>query len=92
MRIIIRRPHAYTFKGKYNQAPIPGIAVLDENGKMIGGVRLPSANAVEKLLKLLKPDEKPSGNGKPDTSTETDGTEANGVATQNVVLAVSGMT
>ena len=40
LRVIVRRPHAYKFKANHRQAPIPGFAVLDSNGKYLGGVRL----------------------------------------------------
>ncbi len=52
--VIIRRPHAYKFKSEYRNAPIPGIAVLDADGKFVGGVRLPSKDAVDAIIKLLK--------------------------------------
>lgn len=54
VRVIVRRPHAYKFKREHKQAPIPGLAVLDGEGKFVGGVALPSKNAVEKVLELLK--------------------------------------
>ena len=52
--VIIRRPHAYKFKGEHRKAPIPGVAVLDADGKFVGGVRLPSKDAVDAIIKLLK--------------------------------------
>ncbi len=54
MTVIIRRPHAYKFKREHKKAPIPGIAVLGSDGKFVGGVRLPSKDAVDAIIKLLK--------------------------------------
>jgi hypothetical protein len=53
VRIIVRRPHAYKFKAEHKKAPIPGLAVLDAEGRFVGGVPLPSKNAAEKVAKLL---------------------------------------
>ncbi len=52
--IIIRRPHAYEFKRDYRKAQIPGITVLNADGEFVGAVRVPSSQAVEKLVELLK--------------------------------------
>lgn len=54
VKVIIRRPHAYKFKQQHMKAPIPGFVVLDGDGKYLGGVRLPSDDAVEQITRLLK--------------------------------------
>jgi len=51
--VIVRRPHAYKFQQEYRQAPIPGLVVLDADGKYVGGVALPSEAAVANLVELL---------------------------------------
>ncbi len=53
VKVIVRRPHAYKFKRQYRSAPIPGFVVLDGDGKYIGGVALPSKDAVAEIVKLL---------------------------------------
>ncbi|MFY9341691.1 MAG: hypothetical protein WAT39_04335 [Planctomycetota bacterium] len=53
MRVIVRRPHAYKFKEQHKEAPIPGLVVLGGDGKFVGGVDLPSKNAVADVVKLL---------------------------------------
>ena len=53
MTIIVRRPHAYKFKRDHPKAPIPGLAVLDAEGKFVGGVALPSKDAVAEVVELL---------------------------------------
>lgn len=54
VRVIVRRPHAYKFKREHQKAPIPGLVVLDAEGKFVGGVALPSKDAVDKLVEILK--------------------------------------
>ncbi len=54
VRIIIRRPHAYTFKMMHPFATIPGVTMLDGDGKFVGSVALPSRGAVEELTELLQ--------------------------------------
>ena len=54
MTVIVRRPHAYKFKREHRKAPIPGLAVLDAESKYMGGVALPSKDAVAKVIELLK--------------------------------------
>ena len=54
VRVIVRRPHAYKFKFEHRKAPIPGLVVLDADGEFVGGVRVPSKNAVERVVELLK--------------------------------------
>jgi hypothetical protein len=53
VRIILRRPHAYEFKTKYEQAPIPGVIVLDAEGAWVGGFDFKGTKPVEDLLNLL---------------------------------------
>ena len=53
MKVIVRRPHAYKFKRQYEKAPIPGFVVLDADGEFVGGVKLPSKNAVAVVVELL---------------------------------------
>ena len=52
--MIIRRPHAYKFSRQYEGGPIPGLVVLNADGKILGGVRLPSSDAVSELVKLFE--------------------------------------
>jgi membrane-associated protease RseP (regulator of RpoE activity) len=57
VRLIVRRPHAYEFRQKFKgqEVPIPGIIVLDADGKLVGSASLDSANeVVEKLNGLVK--------------------------------------
>ena len=54
VRIIIRRPHAYAFREQHPKAPIPGLVVLDADGKFQGGVRLPAKDAVDRVIELAK--------------------------------------
>lgn len=54
VKVIIRRPHAYRFKEQYEAAPIPGLVVLDREGRLVGGVRLPSRDAVARVVELLR--------------------------------------
>ena len=53
VRVIIRRPHAYKFKDEHARAPIPGLVVLDADGKLVGVVPLPAKDAVERVVELL---------------------------------------
>lgn len=54
MRVIIRRPHAYKIKAKYPKTPIPGLVVLDADGKFLGAVPLPAKDAAAVLTELLE--------------------------------------
>ena len=54
VRIIIRRPHAYQFQMMHPFAMIPGVTILDANGRFVGSVALPSTNAVDELTELLQ--------------------------------------
>lgn len=51
--MIVRRPHAYKFKRLHKDAPIPGLVVLDADGKYLGSVGLPRKDAVTEIVKLL---------------------------------------
>ena len=53
VKVIVRRPHAYKFKRQYKETPIPGFVVLDADGEFVGGVKLPSKNAVAAVVELL---------------------------------------
>jgi len=53
VRVIVRRPHAYKFKEQHKDAPIPGLIVLDGDGRFVGGAPLPSKDAVDKIVRLL---------------------------------------
>lgn len=57
VRLIVRRPHAYEFRQKFKgqEVPIPGIIVLDADGKLVGSSSLDSAKELaEKLNGLVK--------------------------------------
>jgi hypothetical protein len=57
VRLIIRRPHAYEFRQKFKgqDVPIPGIIVLDADGKLVGSSSLDSAkDLADKLNDLGK--------------------------------------
>ena len=55
VRLIIRRPHAYEFKKKDKSVPIPGIAFLDAQGKVVGTVQPESAkHLVDKMNEVAK--------------------------------------
>lgn len=54
MRVIIRRPHAYAFAKEHQGAQIPGLAVLDADGKLAGTADLDGdAAAIAKELEAL---------------------------------------
>ena len=53
IRIIIRRPHAYIFRQSHPGATIPGLSVLDKNGRLLGSVKVPSLDAAKKVVDLL---------------------------------------
>lgn len=55
MRIIIRRPHAYEFRTKDKDVPIPGVVFLDAEGKLVGTAKLETATQlVKKMDELTK--------------------------------------
>jgi hypothetical protein len=57
VRVIIRRPHAYEFRQKFRgkEVPIPGIIVLDAEGKLVGVSPIESSKeVVEKLGGLAR--------------------------------------
>lgn len=50
--MIVRRPHAYKFAADHEGSPIPGLVLLDAEGKVLRAVGLPvgdSADVVELL-------------------------------------------
>ena len=53
LRVIIRRPHAYKFRRDHPKAAIPCLAIMNGQGKMLGGVRIPSADAVADLTERI---------------------------------------
>lgn len=50
--VIVRRPHAYSFRQKHPRAPIPGLVVLTSDGSFIGGITLPSDDVAKRLAAL----------------------------------------
>jgi hypothetical protein len=55
VRLIVRRPHAYEFKSKDQNVPIPGIVFMDAQGKVVGTAQLDSAKLfVGKMSELTK--------------------------------------
>jgi hypothetical protein len=57
VRLIVRRPHAYEFmlKFKSKEVPIPGVVILDRDGKHLGASSLESAKELsDKLNELAK--------------------------------------
>ncbi len=54
MRVLIRRPHAYKFAPKHPGSHIPGIVLLNAEGKVLAAsTRLPARGGVEALLDVL---------------------------------------
>lgn len=55
MRLIVRRPHAYEFRQKFKgqEVPIPGIVILDADGKLVGSSSLDSAKELADRLNGL---------------------------------------
>lgn len=54
VRILIRRPHAYRFRRDHPGAPIPGLVLMDGNGRVLDSTRLPVRGGVKALVKLLQ--------------------------------------
>ena len=54
VRVLIRRPHAYKFRRDHPKAAIPSLAVLNAEGRLLGGSALPSGKAVSTIIELLK--------------------------------------
>ena len=55
MRLIVRRPHAYWFEQKYSKTPIPGLVLLDGEGKVVDTFPLlVPGQTLEKLRGVLK--------------------------------------
>ena len=61
LRVVIRRPHAYKFRRDHPKAAIPSLAIVDADGRMLGGTAVPSANAVSTILEVIKRHRKPKG-------------------------------
>ncbi len=53
VRVIIRRPHAYKFAADHENSPIPGLVLLDAEGKVLGAVGLPVDDPAE-VVELLR--------------------------------------
>lgn len=53
VRVIVRRPHAYKFAADHEGSPIPGLVVLDADGKLLGALALPADDA-EEIAELLR--------------------------------------
>ncbi len=45
VRLVLRRPHAYNFSADHGDTPIPGLVVLDADGKVVGSLALPAEDA-----------------------------------------------
>ncbi len=56
VRLIIRRPHAYWFKQRFPETPIPGLVVLSSEGKVLETFSLlaPGPNTLGELRTFLK--------------------------------------
>ncbi len=54
VRIIIRRPQAYSFRSKHRGVPIPGITFLDPDDKVLSTFSFPSKDAAESLVAKMK--------------------------------------
>ncbi|GEM_PF-2024288 len=53
VRIIVRRPHAYTFQAKHKGTPIPGFVIVDSEGAVRGAHDLRGESAARDLAELL---------------------------------------
>ncbi len=54
MRIIIRRPHAYAIRDEKGEGPIPGLLVLDADGRPVGGIELLPAPTTDEIARRLR--------------------------------------
>lgn len=54
LRVILRRPHAYLFREKVAGAPIPGLSILDGEGKLVGAVPLTEKTTADEIALALK--------------------------------------
>lgn len=45
VRLVLRRPHAYKFSADHGDTPIPGLVVLDADGKVVGSLALPAEDS-----------------------------------------------
>ena len=53
MRIIVRRPQAYTFARKYKGTPIPGIVFLSGNDKIEATANFRGDEPADRLLEVM---------------------------------------
>ena len=63
MRVVIRRPHAYKFRRDHPKAAIPCLAVMNGDGRLLGGIAVPHKNAVSTIVELLDRHGKRKGAG-----------------------------
>lgn len=54
VRIILRRPHAYEFRKSYKDAPIPGMVILDAEGKFLNRFAFAGEEQARRLAELLQ--------------------------------------
>lgn len=52
--MLIRRPHAYEFRQEHPTSVIPGLTVMNADGRVLGGTAVPSKKAVSTIIELLK--------------------------------------
>ena len=57
VRLILRRPHAYKFSADHGDTPIPGLVVLDAEGKVVASLPLPAEDAA-KIASFLSEESK----------------------------------
>ena len=55
VRVLVRRPHAYTFADEHPGAPIPGLAFLDAEGRLTGSFQFAGDDVRGALLRKLQP-------------------------------------
>ena len=53
VRVLIRRPHAYKFRRDHPKAAIPCLAIMNADGRLLGGTAVPAKNAVATIVGLL---------------------------------------
>ena len=61
MRVLIRRPHAYKFRRDHPKTAIPCLAIMNAEGRVLGGTAVPATNAVATILGLLEKNRKRKG-------------------------------
>lgn len=47
VRLVLRRPHAYKFSADHGDTPIPGLVVLDAEGKVAASLALPAEDTAK---------------------------------------------